>query len=58
MVERSDTSRRYYPKAVFMTIFALHPETTIRGWLLSEGGYYKDRGYSPVKYGMYIHAHE
>ena len=29
LVERSDTSRSVYPRAVFMTVFALHPEAII-----------------------------
>ena len=39
LAERSDTSCGIYPRAVFMTIFAKHPEA------ITEGGYYKNRGY-------------
>ena len=31
---RSDTSRGIYPRAAIMTVFALHPEAIIQGWLL------------------------
>ena len=29
LVERSDTSHSVYPRAMFMTVFALHPEAII-----------------------------
>ena len=34
LVQRSDTSHGVYPRAAFMTVFALHTEVIIRGWLL------------------------
>ena len=34
MVERSDKSHSIYPRAVSMTVFALHPEAITQGWLL------------------------
>ena len=36
LVERSDTSHGIYLRMAFMTVFALHPETTIRGQLLQK----------------------
>ena len=38
LVHRSGTSHGIYPRAVFVTVFALHPEAVIRVWL------YKGRG--------------
>ena len=32
--DSSDTSCGIYPRAAFITVFALHPEAIIRGWLL------------------------
>ena len=32
--ESSDTSHGIYPRAAFMTVFALNPEAIIQGWLL------------------------
>ena len=49
LVKRSDTSRSIYPRAAFMTVFALH----LIWRLLSEGSYYKDHGFLPVKYSMF-----
>ena len=34
LVERSDTSRNFYPRVAFMTVFALHPKVIIQGGLL------------------------
>ena len=34
LVQKSDTSHSIYPRIVFMTVFALHPEAIIQGWLL------------------------
>ena len=46
MVERSDTSCNVHPRAVFMTVFALHPEAII------PDSNYKDHGYFGVKSGV------